>query len=408
MVIEMMATELAPGVHWVGAIDWNLREYHGYTLPGTTYNAYLVRGEKTALIDGAYAGFEGEVLGRVGSVCDPGEIDFLVVNHIEMDHSGTLPAFVRRMPDIPIYCTERARAGLARHYDTAGWNIRVVKTGDTLDLGGKTLTFLEAPMLHWPDSMFTYLAEDAILFPNDAFGQHVASAARFDDQLGRDAAMAHAKKFFANLIVPLAPKVLKKLDEVGSLGIDIKMIAPSHGVIWRSHAGDILGAYADWSRGVAKDKVTIVYDTMHGSTAMMAKAIAEGVMAGGADVRVCLLRDGRYEGTHRSDVVTEVLDSKAVLVGSPTLQDEVLPTVAGFLSYLRGLAPGRLGAKKIGCAFGSHGGMGGAFAQAEEALKAAGIEVIDGGFQVNYRPDDDELARAYELGRKVAQEIRAR
>ncbi|KUL05647.1 MAG: Beta-lactamase domain protein [Methanoculleus marisnigri] len=408
MVIEMMATELAPGVHWVGAIDWNLREYHGYTLPGTTYNAYLVRGEKTALIDGAYAGFEGEVLGRVGSVCDPGEIDFLVVNHIEMDHSGTLPAFVRRMPDIPIYCTERARAGLARHYDTTGWNIRVVKTGDTLDLGGKTLTFLEAPMLHWPDSMFTYLAEDAILFPNDAFGQHVASAARFDDQLGRDAAMAHAKKFFANLIVPLAPKVLKKLDEVGSLGIDIKMIAPSHGVIWRSHAGDILGAYADWSRGVAKDKVTIVYDTMHGSTAMMAKAIAEGVMAGGADVRVCLLRDGRYEGTHRSDVVTEVLDSKAVLVGSPTLQDEVLPTVAGFLSYLRGLAPGRLEAKKIGCAFGSHGGLGGAFARAEEALKAAGIEVIDGGFQVNYRPDDDELARAYELGRKVAQEIRAR
>jgi len=408
MVIEMMATELAPGVHWVGAIDWNLREYHGYTLPGTTYNAYLVRGEKTALIDGAYHGFEGEVLGRVGSVCDPGTIDYIVVNHIEMDHSGTLPALVKRLPDTPIYCTERARAGLARHYDTSGWKIRVVRSGDTLDLGGKTLVFLEAPMLHWPDSMFTYLAEDAILFPNDAFGQHVASAARFDDELGRDAAMAHAQKFFANLIIPLAPKVLKKLDEVGGLGIDIRMIAPSHGIIWRSYAGDILKAYTDWSRGVAKDKVTIVYDTMHGSTTMMAKAIAEGVMAEGADVRVCLLADGRYEGTHRSDVVTEVLDSKAILVGSPTLQDEVLPTVAGFLSYLRGLSPGRLGAKKIGCAFGSHGGMGGAVARAEDALKAAGIEVIDGGFQVNYRPDGDELARAYDLGRRVAQEIRAR
>lgn len=408
MVIEMMATELAPGVHWVGAIDWNLREYHGYTLPGTTYNAYLVRGEKTALIDGAYHGFEGEVLGRVGSVCDPGTIDYIVVNHIEMDHSGTLPALVKRLPDTPIYCTERARAGLARHYDTTGWKIRVVRSGDTLDLGGKTLVFLEAPMLHWPDSMFTYLAEDAILFPNDAFGQHVASAARFDDELGRDAAMAHAQKFFANLIIPLAPKVLKKLDEVGGLGIDIRMIAPSHGIIWRSYAGDILKAYTDWSRGVAKDKVTIVYDTMHGSTTMMAKAIAEGVMAEGADVRVCLLADGRYEGTHRSDVVTEVLDSKAILVGSPTLQDEVLPTVAGFLSYLRGLSPGRLGAKKIGCAFGSHGGMGGAVARAEDALKAAGIEVIDGGFQVNYRPDGDELARAYDLGRRVAREIRAR
>ncbi|MDV2481397.1 FprA family A-type flavoprotein [Methanoculleus sp. Wushi-C6] len=404
----MKATELVPGVHWVGAIDWNLREYHGYTLPGTTYNAYLVRGEKTALIDGAYAGFEEEVLGRIRSVCDPAEIDYIVVNHIEKDHSGSLPAFVRRMPGVPIYCTEKARAGLARHYDTTGWNIQIVKSGDTLDLGGKTLTFLEAPMLHWPDSMFTYLAEDAVLFPNDAFGQHVASAARFDDELGRDAAMVHAQKFFANLIVPLAPKVLKKLDEVGGLGIDIRMIAPSHGVIWRSHPGDILKAYIDWSRGVAKEKVTIVYDTMHGSTTMLAKAIAEGVMAEGADVRVCLLRDGRYEGTHRSDIVTEVLDSKAVLVGSPTLQDEVLPTVAGFLSYLRGLRPGRLGAKKIGCAFGSHGGMGGAVAEIEGALKEAGIEVIDGGFQVNYRPDGDELARAFELGRRVAREIRAR
>ena len=404
----MIAKELAPGVHWVGAIDWNLREYHGYTLPGTTYNAYLVQGEKTALIDGAYGGFEEEVLGRIKSICDPATIDYIIVNHIEMDHSGTLPEFVRRMPDVPIYCTERAKEGLARHYDTTGWNIRVVKTGDTLDLGGKTLTFLEAPMLHWPDSMFTYLVEDAILFPNDAFGQHVASAARFDDELGRDVALAHAQKFFANLIIPLAPKVLKKLDEVGALGIDIKMIAPSHGVIWRTYAGDILKAYTDWSRGVSKDKVTIVYDTMHGSTGMMAKAIAEGVMAEGVDVRVCLLRDGRHEGTHRSDVVTEVLDSKAVLIGSPTLQDEVLPTVAGFLSYLRGLRPGRLGTMKIGCAFGSHGGMGGAVAQANELLKAAGIEVIEGGFQVNYRPDADELARAYEFGRSVARKVRSR
>ncbi len=359
--MEMKSVELAPGVHWVGAIDWNLREYHGYTLPGTTYNAYLVRGEKTALIDGAYHGFEKEVLGRIRSVCDPAEIDCIVVNHIEMDHSGTLPEFVRRMPGTPIYCTARAKAGLARHYDTTGWEIRVVRSGDTLDLGGKTLTFLEAPMLHWPDSMFTYLGEDAILFPNDAFGQHVASSARFDDELGIDAAMAHAKKFFANLIIPLAPKVLKKLDEVGKLAIDIRMIAPSHGIIWRSHAGEILKAYTDWSHGVSKDKVTIVYDTMHGSTTMLAKAIAEGVMAEGVDLRVCLLRDGRY-----------------------------------------------LTAKKIGCGFGSHGGMGGAVARIEEALKEAGIEVIDGGFHVNYRPDEDELTRAYELGRRVAQEIRAR
>lgn len=404
----MNAKELVPGVYWVGAIDWNLRDYHGYTLPGTTYNAYLVVGEeKTALIDTCYPGFEDQVLGRVASIIDPKKIDVIVANHVEVDHSGGLPKIAKMLPGVPIYCTEIAVKGFARHYNTKDWNLNVVKTGDKIDLGKKTLVFLEAPMLHWPDSMFTYLAEEKILFPNDAFGQHVASSERFDDELGKDVALGHAKKFFANLIIPLAPKVLKKLGEVGDLGLEIKMVAPSHGVIWRSYAADILNAYVDWSHGVSKDKVTIVYDTMHGATDTMAKALADGAMDGGLEVKVCLLKDGRYEGCHRSDIVTEMLDSKALLVGSPTLEDEVLPTVAGFLSYIRGLRPGRLTQKKVGFAFGSHGGHGGAVKQITDDLKTAGIDVIEDGIEVYFRPDVGEREACYKAGLALAERVKS-
>lgn len=404
----MKATELAKGVYWVGAIDWNLRDYHGYTLPGTTYNAYLVVGEKIALIDTTYPGFEGQMLDRVASIIDPLKIDYVIANHVEMDHSGGLPKIAKMLPGVPIYCTEEGVKGFNRHYDTEGWNFHVIKSGETLDLGGKTLVFLEAPMLHWPDSMFTYLAEDEILFPNDAFGQHIASSERFDDELGTDEAMEHAQKFFANLIIPLAPKVLKKLGEVTDLNIGIKMVAPSHGVIWRENAIGIITAYADWSNGISKDKVTIVYDTMHGSTTRMAQAIAEGVIEGGCEAKVCMLKDGRYEGTHRSDVVTDILDSKAVIVGTPTLQDEPLPTVDGFMCYLRGLRPGRLTEKKLGFTFGSHGGSGGAVKIVEADMRTAGIEIFREPIEVNYRPDAEEIELCHRAGREIAEAVKSR
>ena len=402
----MKTTELAKGVYWVGAIDWNLRDYHGYTLPGTTYNAYLIVDEKIALIDTTYPGFENQMLDRVKEIVDPEKIDYVIANHVEMDHSGGLPKIAKMIPGVPIYCTQAGVEGFERHYDTKEWNFHVIKSGETLSLGKKTLVFLEAPMLHWPDSMFTYLAEDEILFPNDAFGQHIASSERFDDEYGVDAAMEHAQKFFANLIVPLAPKVLKKLTEVGTLNIGIKMVAPSHGVIWRKNAGGIIQAYADWSNGISKDKVTIVYDTMHGSTTAMAQAIAEGVMEGGCEVKFCLLKDGRYEGTHRSDVVTDVLDSKAIIVGSSTLQDEYLPTVAGFMSYLRGLQPGRLTQKKKGFAFGSHGGHGGAVKLIDADLKAAGIELFREPIEVFYRPDESDIKICHDAGKAIAEAVK--
>jgi flavorubredoxin len=404
----MKSVEIVNGVYWVGAIDWNIRDYHGYTLPGTTYNAYLIIGEKIALIDNTYPGFEGQMLDRIKSIVDPKKIDYIIANHVEKDHSGGLPAMNRLLPGVPIYCTAAAQQGFAKHYDVRDWNFKTAKSGDTLSLGkGKTLVFLEAPMLHWPDSMFTYLAEEKILFPNDAFGQHIATSERFDDQIGKEESLKHAQKFFANLIIPLAPRVLKKLEEVGALGIEIKMIAPSHGVIWRSYVGDIVGSYVNWSKGVAKNKVTIVYDTMHGSTDLIARTLAEGIMAEGVDVKVCVLKDGKAEGTHRSNIVPDLLDSKALLVGTPTLQNQMYPTVADFLSYLKGLEPGKLAAKKIGFAFGSHGGHGGAIKLVTADLKAAGIDVISGGYEVYYKPDEAELKRFYELGQDVARRVKA-
>lgn len=401
------AIELTKGVYWVGAIDWNIRDYHGYTLPGTTYNAYLVVGEKIALIDSAYPGFEKQILDRVSSIVDPKKIDYIVANHVEKDHSGTYPTLMKLLPGVPFYCTANGKIGFAKHYDTADWNFKIVKSGDTLSLGGKTLVFLEAPMLHWPDSMFTYLAEEKILFPNDAFGQHIASSERFDDQLGREESLKHAQKFFANLIIPLAPRVLKKLEEVGKLGIEIKMIAPSHGVIWRSYVGDILGSYVNWSKGVSKDKVTIVYDTMHSSTDIMAKALAEGIMDEGVEVKVCILKDGKSEGTHRSNIVPEMLDSKALLIGTPTLQNQMYPTVADFMCYLKGLEPGKLAQKKIGFAFGSHGGHGGAIKLVADDMRTAGIDVINDGLEVLYKPNADELKHLNEMGRDVARRVKA-
>jgi flavorubredoxin len=404
----MKATQLAEGVYWVGAIDWNLRDYHGYTLPGTTYNAYLVVGKnKTALIDNTYPGHEYQMMERIKDIIDPKKIDIIVMNHVEKDHSGALPGLAKLLPGVPIYCTEAAVHGFKKHYDTEGWNFKPVKSLDKIDLGGKTLVFVEAPLLHWPDSMFTYLAEDKILFPNDAFGQHIAGCERFDDELGKEASLEHAKKFFANLIVPLAPKVLKKLDEVTKLGIPIAMVAPSHGVIWRTYVGDMLGAYVNWCKGISKNKVTIVYDTMHHSTDMMAQTLAEGIMAEGVAVKVCILRDGKFEGNHRSNIVTEILDSKAVLIGSPTLQDEVYPTVADFLSYLHGVRPGRLAAKKIGFAFGSHGGQGGAIRIITEGLRKAGIEPVNEGYELLYKPDAAEMKKCYELGQDIARRVKA-
>ncbi|MGZ7180604.1 MAG: FprA family A-type flavoprotein, partial [Halobacteriota archaeon] len=351
------AVQIADGVYWVGVLDWELRTYHGYTLHGTTYNAYLIFGEdRTALIDNTYPGTSAQMWARIRDACEkegrPLSIDVVIQNHIELDHSGALSEIQRKFPAAPIYCTQAAVKGLKRLYPGLGEvKFSTVKTGNEIALGAKTCTFLEAPLLHWPDSMFTFLNEDGILFSNDAFGQHLCLAQRYDSDVSEYVLMQAAQKFYANLITPLSQLVLKKLDEVKTLGLldKIRVIAPAHGQIWTDPA-KIINAYTGWATGKAKNKATIVYDTMHDSTQEMGHALAEGLIAGGVDVAVYFLHTDE-----RSEIVKDILDSELVLFGVPTMHNEPFPSIGDIVYYLRGLRFDKTGQKKLAVTFGSMG-----------------------------------------------------
>ncbi|AEF95673.1 FprA family A-type flavoprotein [Methanotorris igneus] len=401
------AVKIADGVYWVGVLDWDIRKYHGYTLKGTTYNAYLVFGEeKVALIDNTYPGTSAQMWGRIKDAFEKEgrefKIDVIIQNHVEKDHSGALPEIHKKFPEAPIYCTEVAVEGLKKHYPSLkDAPFKVVKSLDKVDLGGKTLVFLEAPLLHWPDSMFTFYAEEGILFSNDAFGQHLCFTKRFDHEIPEYVLMDATKKFYANLITPLSKLVLKKFEEVKELGLleKIKMIAPSHGQIWTDPM-KVINAYADWATGKCKDKVTIVYDTMHYSTQKMAHAFAEGLISGGVDVVMYYLHEDE-----RSEIVKDILDSKAVLFGIPTIYDEPYPSMGDLIYYLRGLRFNRTGRKRLALVFGSMGGEGGAVKKLAEELKECGFEVLD-EYELYYVPTEDELEKCYNMGKRLAAKIK--
>ncbi len=401
------AVKIKDGVYWVGVLDWDIRTYHGYTLNGTSYNAYLVFGEdKVALIDNTYPGSSAQMWGRIEDAFHKErkdlKIDVIVQNHIEKDHSGALPEIHKKFPEAPIYCTEIAVKGLRRHYSSLeGSNFKEVKTGDTLDLGNKTLAFLDAFLLHWPDSMFTLLAEEGILFSNDAFGQHLSFTQRYDHEIPEYILMDGAQKFYANLVTPLSKLVLKKFQEVQDLGLleQIKMIAPAHGQIWTDPM-KIIGAYSDWATGNCKDKITIIYDTMHYSTQKMAHAIAEGVISEGVDVKMYYLHEDE-----RSEIVKDILDSKAIALGAPTIYDEPFPSVGDLIYYLRGLKFNRTGRERLAVTFGSMGGKGGTPDKLADDLKDCGFQVKD-QYEVYYVPDADELDQCFQTGKKLAQEIK--
>ncbi len=387
------SVQLKDGVYWVGAIDWNVREFHGYTTSrGSTYNAYLVRGEKTALVDTVKAGFFTEMISRIESLMDPAEIDYLVVNHVEMDHSGAIPAFMERIPNVKLVATDNGIKALQRHY-RMDLPIQKVRTGDEISLGNKTLQFIEAYMLHWPDSMFTYLKEDRILLPNDGFGQHYAGYYRFDDENPLEIVMDEAAKYFGNILMPLAPLLPPLLKKIKKMGIPIDMIAPSHGVIWRTHLDKIIQAYTDWSTGVADDRVLVIYDTMWKSTESMAKAISQGISSAGVENKLIHVRQN-----HRSEIMKEVLSAKVLVVGSPTINEGIFPTVGELLIYLKGLRP----LKKKGVAFGSYGWGGEAIPAINDALKGMGVELIDPGLSVIYIPGEEDLEKCVQLGKKIA------
>ncbi len=389
----MEPLEIAKGIYSVGVTDWNIRDFHGYsTHRGTTYNAFLIVDEKIILIDTVKKEFSGQLLDHISQIVDPKKIDIVVSNHSEMDHSGGLPRIMHKIgDDKPIYCSKMGFKNLSSHF-TQKWHYHPVENNETLSIGKRTLTFLETRMLHWPDSMFTYVKEDKLLFSSDAFGQHYAGVEAFDDQLG-DAVMLHAKKYFANILMLYGAKTLKLIEKIKELGLEFDMICPDHGVFWRKNIGSIIDAYGKWGRQDSEKKAVVIYDTMWHSTETMANAIVSGLASEGVPATPIHIRS-----SHRSDIITEILDAKAVIVGSPTLNNQMFPTVADVLTYIKGLKP----KNKIGAAFGSYGWSGEAVRLINTELEAMKFDIIDTGLKLQYVPDGDGVKACYEFGRNIA------
>ena len=396
----MKPVEIKKGIYWVGAIDWNMRSFHGHTystVRGSTYNSYLIVDEKIALVDTVYGPFAKELIEKIRDIIPPEKIDYLIANHVETDHSGAMPELLKLCPKAKVYCTQKCKEGLYRNY-YENWNFQIVKTGDKLKLGKRTLTFIEAPMIHWPDSMFTYCAEEELLMPNDAFGQHYATSERFDDETDQCALMDEAEKYYANILWPLGSIILRKIEDVLKMNISIKMIAPSHGIIWRKDPMKIISSYVKWAKNEVKPKAVIAYESMWNSTEKMARKILEGVVDGGAEARLFDVAQ-----SDRTNVITAMLESKGFIIGSSTHDNDMLPTIAGFLEFLKGLKP----KNRVVGAFGSYGWSGGAVAEIEKVLKEGGMEVAEPSISVKYVPDEKDLKACYEYGLNFAKKLKS-
>jgi flavorubredoxin len=392
----MKPLEIAKDIFWVGAIDWNIRDFHGYsTDEGSTYNAYLIMDEKITLIDTVKKDFADDLIDKISQIVEPNKIDYVVSNHTEMDHSGGLARVMHRIGENkPLYCSKMGHKNLSRHFPQK-WNYRPVEDGASLSLGKRTLTFMETRMLHWPDSMFSYVNEDKILFSSDAFGQHYAGLERFDDQVG-EAIMPHAKKYFANILLLYAPLILKLVDKVTEMRLTLDMICPDHGIMWRQEPSKIINAYVEWSKQEPKRKALVIYDTMWHSTETMAEAIVDALGHEGINAKPMHLRSW-----HRSDIITEVLDAGAIIVGSPTLNNGLFPTISDFLTYMKGLKP----KNKIGAAFGSYGWSGESVKLINKELEDMNFNLIDPGVKIQYVPDKKGIEACYALGKKIAKAL---
>lgn len=391
------AIEISPKVWWVGGIDWNERLFHGYTTEaGITYNAYLIMDEKITLIDTCKATFSNELVQRISQVVDPAKIDVVITNHVEMDHSGSLPVIHKIAPNAQIYAS--AGAGVNEVKAHFGIEATPVKSGDTLNIGERTLTFVTTPMVHWPDNMVTYSDVDQILFSNDAFGQHYATTKRFDDENDLCEIMKQAKKYYANIVWPYGMQAHKALEAVK--GLELKMIAPSHGCIWRSHIDKILEKYEAWTTYQTEEKAVVVFDSMWHSTEMMAREICDSFIAEGISAKLIDVK-----ASHISDIMTDLCDARYVAVGSPTLNSNMLPTVASFLTYMRGLSPKN--DQRIGLAFGSYGWAPLGPKQVYEELEKAKFNLPVPVITQQWIPSEENLAELQATVKKVIEDVRA-
>lgn len=391
------AIEISPKVWWVGGIDWNERLFHGYTTEaGITYNAYLIMDEKITLIDTCKATFSNELVQRISQVVDPAKIDVVITNHVEMDHSGSLPVIHKIAPNAQIYAS--AGAGVNEVRAHFGIEATPVKSGDTLNIGERTLTFVTTPMVHWPDNMVTYSDVDQILFSNDAFGQHYATTKRFDDENDLCEIMKQAKKYYANIVWPYGMQAHKALEAVK--GLELKMIAPSHGCIWHSHIDKILEKYEAWTTYQTEEKAVVVFDSMWHSTEMMAREICDSFIAEGISAKLIDVK-----ASHISDIMTDLCDARYVAVGSPTLNSNMLPTVASFLTYMRGLSPKN--DQRIGLAFGSYGWAPLGPKQVYEELEKAKFNLPVPVITQQWIPSEENLAELQATVKKIIEDARA-
>lgn len=388
-----MSRKISQQVTWVGKVDWELNTFHGEELSthrGSSYNSYLIRDEKTVLIDTVWGPYSKEFIAGLKKEIDLNEIDYIVSNHSEVDHSGALAELLREIPDTPVYCTAQGVKLLTGHYHE-DWNFVPVKTGDTLDLGANKLIFVEAPMLHWPDTMFTYLTGENILFSNDAFGQHYASESLYNDKVCQAELYHEALKYYANILAPFSPLVTRKIKEVLALELSLDMICPSHGIIWRDNPAQIIEQYLTWADQYAENQITILYDSMWESTRKMAEAIARGITSTDPNITVKLYNAGKDD---KNDLLTEAFRSKAILVGSSTVNNGILHSIAGLLEMMRGL---KLKGKKA-AAFGSYGWSGEGVGIVSDALKTAGFELVNEGLKTLWVPDGEALETAENYG----------
>ena len=398
----MNAIEIKPNIYWVGAVDWGVRDFHGYiTQNGTTYNNYLINDEQITLIDTVKHDFATLTMENIRNITDPSRIKNVIINHIEPDHASSLEVVMQHMPDAMIYITERGKKGLDRYHDTSNWKFKIVKNGDILNIGKYNLVFLETPMLHWPDSMVTYVKEAKLLISQDAFGQHIASASRFDD----DFLTCHSEyelddavvDYYANILMPFGKLIKTKIEEIVNLGIEIDMIAPDHGIIWRKNPGKILQMYLDMANGKANESVVVIYDTMWHSTELMIVPIVRGIQDAGVACSVIKLR-----ATPMSVAIKEFWKARGALIGTPTMNNIMFPSVAEFLYHLGGLRP----KDRIMGAFGSYGWGGGAVKNVYENIKQMNLETFGSGVQALYKPSVDDEKQCYEFGKQFAERVK--
>ena len=395
-----MVTEVKPGVYWVGVVDWALRHFHGHELSthrGSTYNAYLIVDEQTVLVDTVWPPFQEQLIDNIRRLVDPAAIDIVVANHSEMDHSGALPAVMRHCPNATVVVSKRGAESVEGHFHQP-WNFKAVKTGDSIGIGRNELVFVEAPMCHWPDSMFTYLTGRNVLMPNDAFGQHYATAFRFNDQVNQEELYEEAYKYFVNILTPYSVHVQRKIEEVLSLGLPVDVIAPSHGVIWRDEPLQIVRKYQQWAAQEPQARAVIVYDTMWEGTRRMAEAIGLGLADAGVEHKVL-----HAAVTDRNDVLVEVARARTIVVGSPTLNKGLLPTILPVLEDLRGLKF----TNKLGAAFGTYGWSGESVSVIEEHFQKCGFPLIAEGIRCKWQPREDELEACRAFGRRLGEATKA-